>query len=199
LLERFGLAAKADAYFRTLSGGQRQRLALALAFVNDPELVFLDEPTAGLDAEVRRDLRGEILRMKEDGHTVLLTTHDIDEAEALCDRIAIIDRGRVVATGTPRELVAESTVTTTVTVLTTVPVPDSLFATLTGIQNVERRDTRLRFTTTDVTRPLTTLVDGLAAAGIAIVELHAEKAKLEDVLLQLTSSAHESGSASARH
>ena len=106
LLERFALADKADAPFDTLSGGQRQRLALALAFVNKPELVFLDEPTAGLDPQSRRELHDEIVRMKHDGHTVLLTTHYLDEAEALCDRVAIIDRGRIVATGAPRELVA---------------------------------------------------------------------------------------------
>src|SRR5690606_37970063 len=84
------------------------RLALALAFVNRPELVFLDEPTTGLDARARRDLHADIMQMREDGHAVLLTTHYIDEAEALCDRIAIIDRGRIVATGTPADLIARS-------------------------------------------------------------------------------------------
>ena len=102
-------STKADAPFDTLSGGQRQRLALALAFVNKPELVFLDEPTAGLDPQSRRELHGEIAQMKHDGATVLLTTHYLNEAEALCDRIAVIDRGRIVATGTPRELIAPST------------------------------------------------------------------------------------------
>src|SRR5438093_1008449 len=108
LLDRFGLVDKADAPFDTLSGGQGQRLALALAFVNNPELVFLDEPTAGLDPASRRELHAEIAQMKRDGHTVLLTTHYIEEAERLCDRIAIIDRGRIVATGAPAELVAAS-------------------------------------------------------------------------------------------
>src|SRR4051812_15639551 len=108
LLDRFGLADKADASFDSLSGGQRQRLALALAFVNRPELVFLDEPTSALDAQSRRDLHREILRMKEDGHTVLLTTHYIDEAETLCDRIAVIHKGVVVASGGTRELMERS-------------------------------------------------------------------------------------------
>src|SRR5690606_11317322 len=81
LLERFSLSDKADAPFDTLSGGQRQRLALALAFVNRPELVFLDEPTTGLDARARRDLHEDILRMRREGHTLLLTTHYIDEVE----------------------------------------------------------------------------------------------------------------------
>ena len=108
LLERFAIVDKADAAFDTLSGGQRQRLALALAFVNEPEIVFLDEPTTGLDPQARRELHGDITKMKQDGHTVLLTTHYLDEAEALCDRIAIVDRGRVIATGSPRDLMARS-------------------------------------------------------------------------------------------
>lgn len=107
LIERFALAEKADAPFDTLSGGQRQKLALALAFVNRPALVLLDEPTTGLDARARRELHAEIVRMKRDGFTVLLTTHDLREAEALCDRVAIIHRGTIVATGTPRELIAQ--------------------------------------------------------------------------------------------
>ncbi|MCC7009859.1 MAG: ABC transporter ATP-binding protein [Acidobacteria bacterium] len=190
LLERFGLTAKADAYFSTLSGGQRQRLALALAFVNAPDLVFLDEPTAGLDVEVRRELRGEILRMRADGHTVLLTTHDIEEAEALCDRIAIIDHGRVVATGTPGDLIARSTGTTAVTVVTTSPVPGGVLTSIGGAHDVNQRDGRLTFAAANVTRALADLVPRLSAAGIEIVELHAEKATLEDVLLQVTASAH---------
>ena len=109
--ERFALAEKADAPFDSLSAGQRQRLAVALAFVNNPELVFLDEPTTGLDPQSRRELHAEIAQMKRDGHTVLLTTHNIDEAEQLCDRIAIIDRGRIIAAGLPRDLIAESSST----------------------------------------------------------------------------------------
>jgi len=108
LLERFSLSEKADLPFDSLSGGQRQRLALALAFVNKPELVFLDEPTAGLDPQSRRELHDEILTMKADGHTVLLTTHAMDEAQALCDRIAIVDHGTIVASGSPTELIARS-------------------------------------------------------------------------------------------
>src|SRR5215218_10449597 len=108
LLERFHLTGKADEAFDTLSGGQRQRLALALAFVHQPEVVLLDEPTAGLDPQARRELHDDILQMKQDGHTVLLTTHHLDEAELLCDRIAIIDRGRVIAVGSPQDLMSRS-------------------------------------------------------------------------------------------
>src|SRR5690349_13848385 len=121
LLERFGLSEKADAPFDSLSAGQKQRLAVALAFVNNPELIFLDEPTTGLDPQSRRDLHAEIAQMKRDGHTVLLTTHNIDEAEQLCDRIAIIDRGRIIASGLPRELIAESSSSQSVSLSTAIP------------------------------------------------------------------------------
>ena len=107
LLARFGLTDKADARYDTLSGGQRQKLALALAFVNQPEVVLLDEPTVGLDVRARRELHAEIERMRRDGHAVLLTTHALDEAEKLCDRVAIIHRGEIVAAGSPRTLAAE--------------------------------------------------------------------------------------------
>jgi ABC-2 type transport system ATP-binding protein len=186
LLSRFRLEEKADAPFDTLSGGQRQRLALALAFVNNPELVFLDEPTAGLDAEVRRDLRAEIAAMKRDGHTVLLTTHDIDEAEELCDRIAIIHRGRIVATGTPRELIAASTATTSIVLVTTKPAPRAWLAGLPDVHDMVSDGTTARFRSTNVSRTLAALGTGLAEHGLDLTELRVEKASLEDVLIELT-------------
>src|SRR5690606_13336869 len=91
---------------RHLSGGQKQRLAVACALVGDPELLFLDEPTTGLDPQSRRQLWDIIHSFREAGRTVMLTTHYMDEAERLCDRIAIVDHGRVIALGTPRELIA---------------------------------------------------------------------------------------------
>jgi ABC-2 type transport system ATP-binding protein len=106
LLERFSLIDHADTRFERLSGGYRQRLALALAFVNQPDTVFLDEPTAGLDPQSRRELRELIAGMRRDGRSVLLTTHDVDEAERLCDRVAIIDDGAIVAVDRPAALIA---------------------------------------------------------------------------------------------
>jgi ABC-2 type transport system ATP-binding protein len=106
LLERFGLTQKADAAFETLSGGQQQRLALALAFVGDPPVFLLDEPTAGLDPQIRREVQTHIRAMRDMGRSVLLSTHDMAEAERLCDRIAVIAQGRIVAMGTPGELIA---------------------------------------------------------------------------------------------
>ncbi len=108
LLQRFGLVEKADAAFESLSGGQKQRLALALAFVGDPQALVLDEPTAGLDPQMRREVQDHIGVLKDKGCAVLLATHDMHEAEKLCDRIAVIARGRIVATGTPHELAAQS-------------------------------------------------------------------------------------------
>jgi len=107
LLARFGLAKKAGARFETLSGGQKQRLALALAFVGDPQVLVLDEPTTGLDPQMRREVQDHILALRDSGRAILLATHDMDEAARLCDRIAVIARGRIVATGTPRQLMAE--------------------------------------------------------------------------------------------
>jgi len=108
LLERFGLVEKADAAFDTLSGGQKQRLALALAFAGNPRLLLLDEPTTGLDPQMRREVQDHIAAIRQEGRAVLLATHDMAEAERLCDRIAVIAQGRILAAGAPRELIAAS-------------------------------------------------------------------------------------------
>ena len=187
LLERFGLAAKAEAAFETLSGGQRQRLALALAFVNRPELVFLDEPTSALDAQSRRDLHQEILRMKADGHTVLLTTHYIEEAEALCDRVAVMHKGTIVATGGTRELMGRSAAPPQVVVTTARPIDASALADMPGASDLVCDGHTARFVAADTNRAIGHLVQILTAEGNAITELHVQKATLEDVFLELTS------------
>ncbi len=186
LLDRFALGAKANAAFDTLSGGQRQRLALALAFVNDPELVFLDEPTAGLDPQSRRELHAEIARMKQDGHTVLLTTHDMDEAEALCDRIAIIDHGRLIATGAPDALIANASATQSVSITTTRPLPADALAGLPGVRALSCEGAQARFRTTDVTLAIGELMRLVDREHVELADLHVQKATLEDVFLTLT-------------
>jgi ABC-2 type transport system ATP-binding protein len=186
LLERFALTEKADAPFENLSGGQRQRLALALAFVNKPEIVFLDEPTAGLDPHSRRDLRAQIARTREDGHTILLTTHDLDEAQQLCDRVAIIDHGRIVAAGTPGELMAQSTAAQSVSLVTVRAVDPRRLSALPGVKDLKPDGERARFTTTDPNRTLAELLMFLDGERIEIAELHVERATLEDVFLELT-------------
>ena len=121
LLARFGLEDKADAPFATLSGGQRQKLFLALALVNRPTLLVLDEPTAGLDPQSRRTLRALIGDMRTEGRTVLLSTHDLEEAAQLCDRVAIMDGGRMIAIAPPAELIGRAKSPTRVIVRTAPP------------------------------------------------------------------------------
>ena len=188
LLARFALTEKADARFDTLSGGQRQRLALALAFVNKPELVLLDEPTTGLDPGARRELHAEILQMKRDGHTVLLTTHYLDEAEQLCDRIAIIDRGRVIATGAPRELIAQSSGSQSVTLVTKPGIDGAAVADLPGASDVRSEGGAVKFRTARPTETLAALAALLAAQRVELVELQVKKASLEEVFVGLTKS-----------
>ena len=196
LLERFALREKADAPFDTLSGGQRQRLALALAFVNRPGLIVLDEPTVGLDPQARRDLHAEILRMKREGHTVLLSTHNLEEAEELCDRIAILVRGSVVAVGAPRELVARSSARQTVTLETTPPLERARLAQLPGVEDLQSEGGRLQFRTAQTATTLAALAALLEREHAEVIELQVRKASLEEVFLGLTrGGAEEKGAA----
>src|ERR1700726_1086540 len=135
LLKRFGLEEKRSAFYSHLSGGQKQRLALALALVNNPEVVFLYEPTAGLDPQVRREIYDITEELKRSKKTVLLTTHYIEEAERLCDRVAIVDNGRVIAIGTPRELKRSSAGTTRIEVRLTRPLNDGMLGHLEGVSD----------------------------------------------------------------
>ena len=186
LLERFALREKADARFATLSGGQRQRLALALAFVNQPELVVLDEPTTGLDPQARRDLHADIARIKDDGCTVLLTTHYLEEAERLCDRIAIIDRGQIVATGKPAELVGRSQGAQTVRIVTAKPLDAIALAGVPGAAEVRIDGTIATFSTTRAAEAVAALTQLVLAQRNELLELTVRKATLEDVFLALT-------------
>jgi ABC-2 type transport system ATP-binding protein len=189
LLERFGLGDKAGAAFDTLSGGQRQRLALALAFVNRPQLVFLDEPTTGLDPQSRREVHASIARLKQEGHTVLFTTHYLDEAEQLCDRVAIIDQGNLVACGPPRELIAQSDSLQSVTLLTARPLDPVRLAAVLGVRELTRDSAdaqRVRFRTNDATATLAGLTRLLEETNIEVLDLRVRKASLEDVFLGLT-------------
>jgi ABC-2 type transport system ATP-binding protein len=191
LLNRFLLSEKADAPFDSLSGGQRQRLALALAFVNRPSLVFLDEPTAGLDPQSRRDLHGEIARMKADGHTVLLTTHHLDEAQALCDRVAIMHRGRIVATGSPQELLRQSSETPRVEIRTVQPLDAIRLDDLPGISDLAVERHRATFHSAAVTPAVAELLQRLAGHDIEVAELHVQKGTLESLFFALLDASRE--------
>src|SRR5438874_10678524 len=133
LLKRFGLEEKRNTFYNRLSGGQKQRLALAMALVNDPKVLFFDEPTAGLDPQVRREIYDIIEELKRDQKTILMTTHYIEEAERLCDRVAIIDHGNLIALGTPRELKTRSGGTTRIEVRLSKPEPNGTLRNLEGV------------------------------------------------------------------
>src|SRR5437899_4421593 len=133
LLKRFGLEEKRNAFYSQLSGGQKQRLALAMALVNDPKVLFFDEPTAGLDPQVRREIYGIIEELRREKKTILMTTHYIEEAERLCDRVAIIDHGNVIALGSPKELKQRSADKTRLEVRLARPESDSALRNLDGV------------------------------------------------------------------
>jgi ABC-2 type transport system ATP-binding protein len=186
LLERFDLGAKADAAFETLSGGQRQRLALALAFVHRPEVVILDEPSTGLDPQARHELHAEIRRMKRDGYTVLLSTHQLDEAAALCDRVAIIDQGRIVATGTPDELVATAAHGQTVKFTASQAIDPAALARIPGLRALRCAGLSGYFEVEEAAPVVTALLALLATQGAALWALEVKRSSLEDVFLKLT-------------
>src|SRR5579864_7632685 len=140
LLKRFGLEEKRNAFYSQLSGGQKQRLALAIALINDPKVVFLDEPTAGLDPQVRREIYDIIEELKKEKKTILLTTHYIEEAERLCDRVAIVDGGRLIASGTPRELKKSSAGTTRIELRLARPLADGALGKLEGVADCREFD-----------------------------------------------------------
>lgn len=184
LLGRFGLRSFADATFDTLSGGQKQRLALALAFVNDPEVIVLDEPTAGLDPQMRRELHTHIRQMKSEGRAVLLATHDMEEAQRLCDRIAVLARGRIIAEGKPADLIARARDRTTISVQTSAPLDHP--PRLAHAAEIVLDGSNVRFATTHVNASLVELVVALDEQKITIISLRGERATLEDVIVELT-------------
>jgi ABC-2 type transport system ATP-binding protein len=186
LLSRFGLIEKASAAFDTLSTGQRQRLALALAFVNDPKVLFLDEPTAGLDPQSRRDLHADILRLKGDGRTIILSTHYIEEAHQLCDRIAIMNAGRLVATGTPEELIAQANLPKSVTVKTAPMLDRQSLMALPQTTAMEGIDGAWKISTTQITRCVIGVVHIAETRGVELLDLQIHRPSLEDVFISLT-------------
>jgi len=186
LLELVQLKDKADAYHVTLSGGQAQRLALALALVNDPEVVFLDEPTAGLDPQGRRSLWEVVRAMKAEGRTTMLTTHYMDEAEALCDRLAILDHGSILRSGTPAELIASLGIPSVVELTFAGAAPDPrAFAGRLG-SAVEARGDIWEIPTTDPKTLLPRLLSTIESEHVEYQQVHVRRATLEDVFLQLT-------------
>jgi ABC-2 type transport system ATP-binding protein len=186
LLRRFGLEEKRNAFYSQLSGGQKQRLALAMSLVNEPRVLFLDEPTAGLDPQVRREIYDIIEELKGQGKTILLTTHYIEEAEKLCDRVAIIDQGRVIALGTPRELKQRSAGTTRIELRLARPESDSALRQLEGVADCHASDGAYVVHSTHVPQTIVSLVKYLEAHGNELSSLDIAAPSLEDVFLELT-------------
>jgi ABC-2 type transport system ATP-binding protein len=201
VLSLVGLQDKADGQVRTLSGGQKQRLSLGCALVGDPELLFLDEPTTGLDPQSRRQTWEIVESLKARGRTVLLTTHYMEEAARLCDRVAVVDHGKVIALGTPRELIAslgaehviEFAVAGSESTIDEAPQPRNereLFtrslAALPSVEKVVHDGGSWRLTVREVHRAVPALLSALSEQGLEPTQLTTHHATLEDVFMALT-------------
>ncbi len=187
LLARVDLADKKNAFYRTLSGGQKQRLAIALALINAPSLVFFDEPTTGLDPQVRREIHTLIGELRAENCTVLLTTHYIEEAERLCGRVAIMDRGRIVAQGTPREIQENTLGKALVEVRLGEPGPAAETAFPAAFSVERREDGRaLSLRTNDPGECVAQLVRWCDTHSLRLVDIAVRRASLEDAFIALT-------------
>jgi ABC-2 type transport system ATP-binding protein len=185
LIDQLGLRDKRDAWFMTLSGGQKQRLFIALALINDPELVFLDELTTGLDPQARRAIWDLVRGIRRRGKTVFLTTHLMEEAERLCDRVAIIDHGRIVDIGTPADLVRRQCPERSVIVVTEDSTAIDRFRSIPEVESVsiEGLQVTIRGRGTDL---VTQVIHCLAEHRIRVIDFRTELPTLEDVFLKMT-------------
>jgi ABC-2 type transport system ATP-binding protein len=185
LLEQLGLAEKRNAWFMTLSGGQKQRLFIALALINDPELVFLDELTTGLDPQARRAIWELVRGIRSRGKTVFLTTHLMEEAERLCDRVAILDHGRIIDIGTPAELIGRHCPEQTAIVGTDAADAEDRFRRIPYVDSVTRE--HLTFTIRGRGNELVTdVIRCLAEHDMRVIDFRTERLTLEDVFLKVT-------------
>jgi ABC-2 type transport system ATP-binding protein len=186
LLKRFGLEEKRNSYYSKLSGGQKQRLALAMALINDPRVLFFDEPTAGLDPQVRREIYDIIEELRRDKKTILMTTHYIEEAERLCDRVAIVDHGKVIALGTPRELKQRSGGNTRIEVKLARPASNGTLRGVEGVADTRELDGAYVLHTQRPPQTIVSLVKQLEAEGNELVSLEISTPSLEDVFIEMT-------------
>ena len=186
VLGMVSLGEKADARTAALSGGQRQRLAVALALVNDPDLVLLDEPTAGLDPQSRHGLWEVIDDLREAGKTVLLTTHYMEEAEQLCDRVAVMDHGRIIALDTPEALINQHFRDTAIEFVPLGEPPRQQLAALEGVTSTLFENGRPTLYSSDVPRTMAGLFELSEAGALAFKDMTVRQATLEDVFLKLT-------------
>ena len=186
LLELVGLQERRKAKYRHLSGGQKQRLSLALTLINDPALVFLDEPTTGLDPQARRALWDIVERMRAQGKTVLLTTHYMEEAEVLCQRVAVIDHGKILALGTPRELVDEFVPERAIEIALADGLDASSLEGLTCVTRVVTKNGSAAIYTTNIRETMASLLQVSGESALNLDSLRIQRGTLEDVFLHLT-------------
>ncbi|MEU9919165.1 ABC transporter ATP-binding protein [Streptomyces sp. NPDC051001] len=193
LAERLGLTGKLTTRFAKLSGGQKQRLFIALALIGNPRVVVLDELTTGLDPRVRRDTWELIEEVRASGVTVLLVTHFMEEAQRLCDRIAVIDKGRIAALDTPAGLIRRSAGATVISFTPSVPLDDRDLNALPGLASVQHRDSRVTLAGTDET--VDAVITLLARHRITARQLRVTDATLDDAFLDLTETVTEEATA----
>lgn len=188
LLKRLQLWEKKDSLYKSLSGGQKQRVALALALLNEPSLLFLDEPTTGLDPQVRLEIHGVIQELKQDRRSILITTHYIEEAERLCDRVAIIDAGRIIEQGPPREIQQRVLGNTVVEITTDTPIPvEQLPEKLRDQKYNLRNDGHIFSMQSEFPAALIVeLVKFVEVHGLILQDITMKRPTLEDVFIELT-------------
>jgi ABC-2 type transport system ATP-binding protein len=186
LLKRFGLEEKRNTFYNQLSGGQKQRLALAMALINDPKVLFFDEPTAGLDPQVRREIYDIIEELRREKKTIVMTTHYIEEAERLCDRVAIVDHGTVIALGTPRELKERSGDKTRLEVRLARPEPQESLKNLEGVSDCRILGDSYVLQCQRPPQAIVSLVKHLEFQGNELISLEIATPSLEDVFIELT-------------
>jgi ABC-2 type transport system ATP-binding protein len=188
ILQRLQLWEKRNAFYSTLSGGQKQRVALALALLNDPALLFLDEPTTGLDPQVRLEIHKLILELKQDKRTILLTTHYIEEAERLCDRVAIVDQGQIIAFGTPREIQERTLGESMIEIVTdrTMPFDDLPESLKTHKYVTGDEGKRISMRSENPARTIAELLKWVEQQSLNLVDIHLKRPTLEDVFIELT-------------
>ena len=187
LLRRLQLWEKRESLYSQLSGGQKQRLALALALLNDPQVLFLDEPSAGLDPQARLEIHELVQDLRREQRTILLTTHYIEEAEKLCDRVAIVDEGRIIALGTPREIQERTLAHSIIEMECSRPVGDPVpaFADAEHLKLDEQR-THIAVMSRRPARTIVEMVKWLDDAGIELEDIRIKRPSLEDAFIELT-------------
>jgi len=186
VIQTVALEEKRNARVGKLSGGQKQRLAVACALVSDPEILFLDEPTTGLDPQARLSLWDVVERFREGGGTVLLTTHYMEEATRLCDRVAIMDHGKIIALGTPAELIESLGADQIIEFRVTKGIPDHILTSLPAVSHLHRRGEDYSLTVAEIGVALPALLTEIKRQQSELVSLTTHQATLEDVFVSLT-------------